>query len=176
MAQPRKVMSDPDLITYSKDHVLYEIAMLVQVGGLMMTCSFQGAAAELTQNAFVESFAIHVRNLVDFLYPGTNIKGDDVLADDYFPNGKRPSTFPALPHTLKVARERAHKQVSHLTTGRLGANDPGKGWTVPALVTETLKILVEFAKQASPERLDQSVREYVLRAVVSPQSALTSEP
>jgi len=52
--------------------------------------------------------------------------------------------------------------VSHLTTGRLTAADPGKVWMPTDLVKETLSVLVEFVRQASPDKLDRSVRDYVL--------------
>lgn len=164
MAKTRKVLSDPDLIAYSKEHVQYEISLLVACGHLS-THQFRSESTDLAtvlHNAILESFAIHLRNVVDFLYPGTSVKVTDVLADDFFPQGKRPVAFPSLPAKLQAARERAHKQVSHLTTGRLTAADPGKVWMPTDLVKETLSVLVEFVRQASPDKLDRSVRDYVL--------------
>jgi hypothetical protein len=166
MAKPRNVLKDADLIAYSKAHVLYEISMLVGCGRLL-SHPFQREPVDLAtvlRNVVIESFAIHVRNLVDFLYPGTNVKPTDVLADDFFPQGRRPDVFPSLPPKLGAARERAHKQVSHLTTGRLNAADPGKGWPFAELVSDALTVLVDFVGQASPDKLDGSVRDYVLEA------------
>lgn len=163
MAQSRKVLSDPDLQAYSRDHLLYEITMMVNCAQILRT-SLQSSSPELARaltNAIIESFAIHVRNLVDFLYPGVNIHGDDVIADDFFPRGKRPATFPTLSSILEVARKRAHKQVSHLTTGRLSGISPRKEWRHTELVTEVLKILVQLAKDASPNKLDQTVFEFI---------------
>src|SRR5258708_17002608 len=94
----RKVLSDPDLIAYSNEHVKYEISMLLDCGNLL-THSFQSESPDLAtvlRNALLESFAIHLRNLVDFLYPGTNVKDTDVLADYFFHQRKRPSGFPSL--------------------------------------------------------------------------------
>jgi hypothetical protein len=164
MAKARKVLSNPGLIAYSKEHVLYEISMLVECGHLLAR-SFQSESVDLARvlrNVVVESFAIHLRNLVDFLYPGKYVHNTDVLADHFFPHEKRPAAFPSLPPELQTARQRAHKQVSHLTTGRLKEGDPGKGWATSSLVSETLSVLVEFVEQASPHKLDCSVRDYVL--------------
>ena len=81
MAKARKVLSDGDLIAYSKELVQYEISMLVACGRLS-TRQFRSESAELAEvlhNAILESFAIHLRNIVDFLYPGVNVKLTDVL-------------------------------------------------------------------------------------------------
>jgi hypothetical protein len=164
MAKATKVLSDPDLIAYSREHVRYEISMLVDCGHLLSR-SFQSESETVVtvlHNAVLESFAIHLRNIVDFLYPGKNVKLTDVLADHFFPQGKRPAAFQSLPPELQAARERAHKQVNHLTTGRLIAGDPGKVWITSRLVDATLNVLVEFVREASPARLDPSLRDYVL--------------
>jgi hypothetical protein len=164
MPKARKILSDSELIAYSKQHVQYEIAMLLGCQQLLMR-SFESSSQNLKvvlRNVLVESFAIHLRNLVDFLYPGPNIKSTDVLADDFFPHGKRPVAFPSLPHDLETARKHAHKQVSHLTTGRLNEGDPGKNWPTFALTQKILDVLGEFVRQASPDKLDSSLRDYVL--------------
>ena len=164
MPKARKVLSDSDLGAFSKQHIQYEISMLWGCGQLLMR-DLQGASPDLItllRNALLESFAIHLRNLVDFLCPGQNVKDTDVLADDFFPHGKRPATFPSLPDDLKLARERAHKQVSHLTSGRLNEGDPGKNWSTVALTKEVLDVLNKFVLQASAAKLDSSVRDYVL--------------
>ena len=164
MPKARTILSDSELIAYSKEHVQYEITMLWSCGQLLM-CDLHGASPHLIallRNAVLESFAIHLRNLVDFLYPGQNIKDTDVLADDFFPQGKRPETFPSVPSDLDHARKRAHKQVSHLTTGRLNEGDPGKNWPTFALTQKIWDVLGEFVRQASPDKLDNSLRDYVL--------------
>ena len=174
MAKARNVLSNPELIAYSKEHVHYEVWMLVECVNLLSRRPFETESevvATLLRNTVTESFAIHLRNLVDFLYPGTHVKPTDVLADDFFPQGKRPAAFPAIPSKLQAARERAHKQVSHLTTGRLNPGDPGKEWR-GELVIETLNVLVEFVRQASPNKLDRSVIDYVLEL----QRALDGQP
>lgn len=164
MPKLRTVLGDADLIAYSREHVYYEIWMLVGCVKLL-SGHFQSQSSELAtifRNVVTESAAIHLRNLVDFLYPAANVKPTDVLADDFFPQGKRPAAFPSLPSKLRDARERAHKQVSHLTTGRLSGNAPGKTWPMGDLVNETIEMLGEFVQHASPRKLDDSVRQFVL--------------
>ena len=162
MAKTRKILSDAELVAYSKQHVRYEIQMLWGCHQLLMH-DFQGSPdlVQLMRNAFLESYAIHLRILVDFLYPNV-IKDTDVVADDFFPQGKSPAALPSLPSNLESARKRAHKQVSHLTTGRLDEGDPGKNWST-ALTKEIVDVLVEFARQASPHKLDSSVRADILQ-------------
>ena len=85
MRKPRNVLSEGELRAFSGEHILYEISMLVQCGQLL-TSTFKSQSATVAavlRYAVIESFAIHVRNLVDFLYP-TNERATDVLADDFF--------------------------------------------------------------------------------------------
>ena len=166
MGKARHGLTDSELLAYSNEHVLYEISMLVQCGQLLThrLVSVSPALATIIRNAIVESFAIHVRNLVDFLYPGTNVKPTDVIADDFFDLGKRPPNFPAIAPSLEAARKRAHKQVSHLTTGRLAEGHPGKSWPL-GLVVDTLTILREFSAQAAPTKLNRSIPDFINTAL-----------
>jgi hypothetical protein len=161
MAKSRTLLSDSELSAYSKEHVLHEISMMVNCAQHLKS-AFRGSPAtvQVLRNTVIESFAIHVRNLVDFLYP-TRIRGDDVVADDFFEQGTRPAGFPAISKRFEDARTRAHKQLSHLTTGRISGNAPGKEWD-PELATEILAVLAQFVSTASQKKLDATVRDFVL--------------
>jgi hypothetical protein len=148
MAKPRVVLSDAELLEYSKEHVFYEIWMLVLSADLLgeTVVTPSGLMRPPHWNAALESFVLHLRNLVDFLYP-TNIKPTDVLADDFFPQRLRPNEFPTIPPLLAAARGRAHKQLSHLTTDRLPEGHSQKGWKRGELLLAIFPVLGAFARR-----------------------------
>jgi len=74
----RKKRSKEELRNAS-DHLHYEIWMFTSLAsGLASGISGQG----VINNALLESFTIHARNLLDFLYAGKPQK-DDVIAKDF---------------------------------------------------------------------------------------------
>ena len=160
--KPRTVLNERKLREYSKEHVFYELSMLLNAAILLESESISDSYAlvRALRNATVESFALHARNIIDFFYP-TKIWEGDVLADDYFPGGARPKRFPALSNTLKRARIRAHKEVSHLTTGRHCADSPRKAWHYDRILCEVFRVVAYFAKTADSKKLHKSVKAFI---------------
>ena len=81
---------------YSKEHLLYEVQMFFQVGHLLMTGHFQTSQPEVAivlHNAIMESFVLHLRNLLDFFY--TAPRKTDVSATMFYDSGHLPPDFPA---------------------------------------------------------------------------------
>ena len=132
------------------------------------------------QNASVESFPVHLRNVLDFLYHDAilttkgkprKVWGTDVIAEDFFVtqsdwptlrNAETRKTTPNAPPisaTLLAAHARANHEIAHLTTHRLFPGDPGKPWPVHALYAEVRPIMKVFAKSASQTFLAPNVRQ-----------------
>ncbi len=110
-------------------------------------------------NAMVESYVIHLRNLISFLY-SEKVESKDIIAADFFEDIKVwYQKRPAISQGLKKARERSHKEVVHLTTDRIAEQVPEKEWPVSKLIGEVKRLMRLFANLASPERLDPSVKE-----------------
>ena len=108
-------------------------------------------------SAYLESFAIHLRGLIDFFYANLkDAKPDDVIAGDFF---DPPSVWnPGVPSvTLSAARERANKEVGHITYKRKSGMDPTKPWPVSDLFNEIVPIARQFAAGASNKKLHQTV-------------------
>jgi hypothetical protein len=94
MAQPQDVVEY--LRRYSKDHLLYEVEMFFRVGHLLMTGQFQTSQPEIAivlHNAIIESFVLHLRNLLDFFY--TPPRKTDVGATMFYDSGHLPTRFPS---------------------------------------------------------------------------------
>ena len=75
-----------------------------------------------------------------------------VLAEDFFVNRMRPVGFPAITPALSAARNRAHRELSHLTTERRSEADPDKPWNVRELLRETFEVLSAFGRHADPSK------------------------
>lgn len=76
------VMDDHDLESFAREHLSYEIWMLRQTAGWLV--SPPPDATLPTWNAYIESFGIHARALGDFL-ANRGRHHDDVLAKHYAP-------------------------------------------------------------------------------------------
>ncbi|MBZ5545556.1 MAG: hypothetical protein LAO07_18070 [Acidobacteriia bacterium] len=123
-------------------HVDYEILMLKAMAPLIGGSSPQDIEAD---NAFLESFVLHVRNLIDFLYPPANIKPDDIIADHYIGEpAKWNQPRPGMTELLIDARKRANKLAAHLTYARLGMQ---KNWEHSKILSELWVTLQWFLSE-----------------------------
>ena len=161
MSKKARDFSDAELAAYSERHLLYEIQMLVGCARLMGL----GIAAPNRESAWTvrnlptEGFAIHVRNIVDFLYPRRpDPNPTDVLATLFINEG---TALPPLSAELHAARRRADKEVGHLTTARRDDTDPNKPWPVETLLPNIFRVLTVFVGISEGNKLDQRVRDYI---------------
>jgi hypothetical protein len=94
-------LTNADLTAYSGEHLLYELQYFWFTASEL---SKMTKPAPLT-SVFIESFGIHLVNLIDFFFttPGDE-RPNDVIAADFCPS--RNETISA---TLKAARVRANK-------------------------------------------------------------------
>jgi hypothetical protein len=149
-------LSDPELLDYSKEHVVYELWMFRAVGQALITPL---QMSQPLRNALIESFAIHLRNLIDFFYPA-QIQADDVFAAEFFDDPHEWEKVSTISSALSSARIRAHKEVSHLTRKRIAGTPPEKGWNVPELMREMKGVLNQFTRSASSKKLHIAVTEF----------------
>lgn len=145
-------LTDKKLIEYSKEHLWYEVWMLLEVTRI------RNVSEQVFINMIIESFAVHLRNLITFLYPA-NSYPTDICAKDFFSDPDIwTETRPPLSKTLENARKRAHKEMGHLTTERIaGTDDPNKPWNMRELISEIVPILRLFCDSADKNKLDESV-------------------
>ena len=146
-------LTDKELIEYSKEHLFYEIWMLLEVSKI------KNVSEQVLINMIVESFVVHLRNLITFLYSTNSLRPTDIYAKDFFPNPKIwQSKRPPISQTLEQARNRAHKEMGHLTTERIaGVDDINKSWNMGELINEIVPILKLFCDSADKEKLDESI-------------------
>ena len=112
-------MKSKDKLKKVSHHLCYEYEQLVNTARILGDCP----CGQSTYNVLLDSFALHVRNLVDFLYT-ENPGSDDVYAGDFFASKQnwidiRPAITPIL--------EEAKKLGISLTIGSDGHEDIGQG-------------------------------------------------
>lgn len=100
-----------------------------------------------TRNALLESFAVHARALLDFLYAPASTREDDALAKHYVQDWDPPP----LQAPLDVLRGRVGKEIAHLTYGRLSVTEATKGWSFPAVWNELALVIDDFAARVPSE-------------------------
>src|SRR5207248_1628349 len=93
-------------------------------------------------------------------YP-TSSRDDDISARHFVAGDTLPDDFPPISDTLQRARERANKELSHLTRGRISGDHPQKRWDFKQLTEEVARLLLLFANTASPAKLHCSVPRFV---------------
>ena len=165
-------LSDQELQQYSYEHVRYELWMFLRLGQYLSEVSPpKGEQETVLHNAVVESFVIHLRNLIAFLY-SVRVQTKDIIAADYFRDANEwYKQRPPMSRELRIARERSHKEVIHLTTERISGAPPQKRWPVAALVREITALMELFASLASPDRLDRTIHQLVVPVPPAQRSA-----
>jgi hypothetical protein len=148
--------------------VRYDLDMLVEA-------AHRYADAEVRKdfvgmNLAVESFAIHCRAMIQFLFghleriegAGNLVVGfsaprlTDVFAHDYYLGWR--NDCPAPTAILADAKWRADKHVAHITSERRGVNQPGTGiesvWPLAAVVHEIARAMSLFLSKAPEANFD----------------------
>jgi hypothetical protein len=109
MARGRRTDAE---LQHASGHVLYGLTQLVGAADRLAL----GVTDQVTHNALIESFASHVRSLMEFFDSRPDAKADDVIAADFFDDSATwTSTRPVWPTDLDGVRERVNKELAHLT-------------------------------------------------------------
>jgi len=133
----------------ASDHLYYEIQML---RGTMTLLATGTIGQSLLSNALIESFTVHARVLIHFLYPSERPHPTDVLAEDFFNAGDWVEKRPDEPEVFRAARGRVNKEIAHLTYDRQFVTPELKGWNFVTLGNAILEIM-QFFMGAIPKQL-----------------------
>ena len=107
----------------------------------------------LMNNALLESFCIHARNVLDFLYFSKSRHPDDLSAEDFLVgsggwNGQ-------MPEPLRDIYKAVCKRVAHLTTVRLSITPDEKAWKYSEITKDICACLRKFIDLVPKEKLGQ---------------------
>ncbi len=104
-------------------------------------------------NALLESFVVHVRGVMDFLY-NDNPQNDDVVAQDFFASPDAwASIRPELSELLRKAKKRVGKEIAHLTYARLEVTPDTKPWPFVSIANEVSSVMQVFLTNVPKEKL-----------------------
>ncbi len=123
------------------EHLLYEMKMLVGTAN-----EIPGAANQpVAKYAFIESFALHARALLEFFYDSP--QDDDVAAEHFVSDW--PTTRPALKPVLRDVWTKVGKQIAHLTYKRLSIHQQAKDWAFVQIAQEITDVFRVFTSRVS---------------------------
>jgi len=103
--------------------------------------------------AQIESFAIHARALMDFLFGerGEGGKKTDGFAADYLQVGQWRSLCPPTETTLDPVREQVGQQIAHISYKRARLSEEAKQWPfaqIAASIGRPLRVFLEHVPGA----------------------------
>jgi len=149
-----RLMTPDELRAFSEFHLSYEIDMCFGTAELLRPFA---APKHVLYNALVESYALHLRNLIEFLYDAPT-RPDDVNAVHYVrADVEWRDVSGTTPSLLEDAKQRAHKQIAHITEKRFADRAPEKEWRFVVELGSLLAGLRLFLQYADPERLHPKV-------------------
>ncbi len=139
-----------DELKAASDHVHYEIQML---RGTMALLASRAIGTSVLSNALIESFTIHARALMHFLYPKLP-QDSDVLAEDFFEDASTwMAARPDEPAAFGTARGRVNKEIAHITYDRQLVTPELKGWDFITLGNAILEVVQVFLRTVSQHLL-----------------------
>jgi hypothetical protein len=167
------VLSIVELRDYADEHLLYEIWMTATLTARMrrhaarfhagLSASDDPLAQELLEltgrNADIESFALHVRNLMFFLY-AKKAKQGDVVAASYFEDRNDWSrNRPDRPKSLDRVNTRVPVEIVHLSLGRLKVRESDKRWPYEVMWRDLAAVIAVFLERVPEGRVSPEFRD-----------------
>lgn len=150
----REIPSDEELREFAEEHLTYEVNMMIGAAkGLSQPSNSQFAI-----NALLESFAIHLRALIDFIWESPDVWKDDAIGCDFFNSTEQwKKVRPDFPAALEPARSRTGKEVAHLTYARMKVTPETKGWNIGEMTEAMVRALKVFADNADKKRIGKAL-------------------
>lgn len=156
MQASRTVRSVEELRGVS-NHLRYEVAMLQSSARGLASGVF--GRGNTVANAMLEAFVLHLRVVIDFLYTrGRHVKDDDVLASDFFDSAvqwckiRDGGIRKESRKVFEDARDRADKEMVHLTYSRLKVTPDKKEWAYIKIGNEAWKAIKVFIDNVPNEK------------------------
>ncbi len=166
--KPPIALTDEELSDYADHHLTYEINMLLWTASMLIPLrglSDLTPIPRIIHDSLLESFAIHARNLVDFLYIRADRKrqdkATDVIVQDYIAAETLSDALPDIAPVLSIVNQKANKQVAHLTQDRINYERAGKGWDVVGTAIDITAAFRSLSQHFPESRTSESFREYI---------------
>jgi hypothetical protein len=143
---------------FAEEHLLYEAGMLYEVTVKLMNRHHEDDL--IVENALLESFGVHSRNLIDFLWLNKPMKDTDAIASDYVGEWKAPT----MSERLSLVKSRVGKEMVHLSYNRLDVSEDEKGWQILGIGPEITGAFGMFVSAVSSDCIPENWREHAYAA------------
>lgn len=157
-------LTDGELKQYADEHLRYEIDMLTCSAGILTYLKDYGDKGYLPwaiNNGILNTFTLHARNLISFLYSRT-LKRDfpsDIILEDYVEESLIAKYLPSIDPLLMEALEKASKQVAHLTMERIEYEQSGKEWKFIEISKSIRKAFAAIAPHFSDSKISEELKQ-----------------
>lgn len=125
------------------EHIYYEVEMFFEAINKL-----QNPKDQSVLNVYLDVFVVHLRNLINFLYPkkdvARNTKQDDIIINDYVTDRRIYNKRKTKKQGLKRIIWKSDKQVCHLTYARNKLSSGRKGWNFRIIGHEIHQSLSAF--------------------------------
>jgi hypothetical protein len=176
--------NDEDKRIYVEEHFCYEVEMLLyafmQLGGgtsmrmetnnlilattLVTTLSVveynkKQSIDQNFSNMAQETFLLHARNLREFFYRDDKQRLDDARAFEFFiDKDSWRKLRPNETDSIKEVKNRADKELAHLTYKRISGTPPEKLWDYRKIFFDFIEVIEVFLKQLPEKYFGQNSR------------------
>jgi hypothetical protein len=159
-------LTDPELLRYADMHIRYELEMLLAMSAAIPSLFpriQEGPIFAATNNAFMNSFALHSRNLIYFLYARSLGKDrpSDIIVQDYIDSPIVDKNLLPLTPLLRETVLKAGKQAAHLTFERIGYESNGGGWHIIDIDNDILTAFHSISQFFPVSRISPSFRDLI---------------
>lgn len=152
----------PIVASYEEKEKLlqYEVWMFRETCKRLIDQESKSQLPRFEKNLLVESLAIHTRILVDFFYNDLFLNKNkkkkfdrqnpnDIIAQDFMPEEKEwVKIRPPITQILYDAREKANKQLAHLSLWRIKLERDGKKpWDTDSISKDIESVIKKFEEQ-----------------------------
>ena len=150
---------------FADEHLLYEAGMLHTVTGKLLNRHHKDDP--VVENALLESFGVHNRNLIDFLWLDRPMKATDAIAGDWI-EGWEP---PEMSERLAKVKDRVGKEMVHLSYNRLEVPEDEKGWLIIGIGPEVIGAFAKFVTEVPDDLVSEGWREraYTASGTIPPE-------
>jgi hypothetical protein len=170
---PRRTPFTDEELRAISPHLLYEIEMYGRAIPMLVAISDLEASTGRTtlRNALQESWALHMRNLLSFLYDKDGGK-QGVVAADYV-GASWPKERGAKPPILRQAHGMASKQIAHLGSHRAEIGEAERTWHHEPIIVELGKVLRAFLDALPEQRAVEGFHQRARGVLPSRSAPLT---
>jgi hypothetical protein len=156
-----------DELQGASNHLRYEIDMLLGTARGLAT-GISGRS--IIHNALLESFTVHTRAVLGFLY-AYDPQDDDVIAEDFFADTETwVNNRPEKTELLAQVHKRVGKEIAHLTYVRQQMSEEEKKWAFTDIAGQLEKILELFLSLVSRELLGTRWQDHLAPNELKPKS------